>query len=100
MFAMLKRASKLRPALRVLITSATLDGEKFARYFGECPLIRCPGRQYPVDISWEPTGSSQRNNTGNIARAVAEAVVRLHMGEQEGHILGFLTGQDEVSGPA
>lgn len=36
--------SKLRPDLRVLITSATLDGEKFAQYFGDCPVIRVPGK--------------------------------------------------------
>eukprot|EP01050_Picozoa_sp_SAG11_P010984 SAG11_NODE_1134_length_5734_cov_4.917480_5_plen_438_part_00 len=96
MFALLKKASALRPALRVLITSATLDGDKFAEYFGNCPVIRVPGRQYPVEVTWQAIGKSVGNHTGNIARTVAEAVVRLHMTEAEGHILGFLTGQDEV----
>jgi len=95
MFTLLKKASEARPELRVLVTSATLDDKKFAKYFCSCPVIKVPGRQYPVEITWKPVGSSAKGAL-NLARQVSKAVVELHMSEGEGHILGFLTGQDEV----
>ena len=98
MFTLLKKASDSRPDLRVVVTSATLDDKKFAKYFCDCPVIKVPGRQYPVEIMWKPVGGGARAGAGqnNLARAVSKAVVDLHMTEGEGHILGFLTGQDEV----
>lgn len=98
MFTLLKKASASRPDLRVVVTSATLDDKKFAKYFCSCPVIKVPGRQYPVEIMWKPVGGGARVGAGqnNLAREVAKAVVELHMTEGEGHILGFLTGQDEV----
>ncbi len=98
MFTLLKKASDSRPDLRVVVTSATLDDKKFAKYFCNCPVIKVPGRQYPVEVMWKPVGGGARAGAGqnNLARAVSKAVVDLHMTEGEGHILGFLTGQDEV----
>eukprot|EP01043_Picozoa_sp_COSAG02_P019906 COSAG02_NODE_970_length_15551_cov_4.985698_16_plen_835_part_01 len=98
MFTLLKKASDSRPDLRVVVTSATLDDKKFAKYFCDCPVIKVPGRQYPVEIMWKPVGGGARAGASqnNLARAVSKAVVDLHMTEGEGHILGFLTGQDEV----
>lgn len=39
-----------RSDLRLIVTSATLDAEKFSAYFGDCPIFRIPGRIYPVEI--------------------------------------------------
>ena len=54
MFTLLKQAALRRPDLRVVVTSATLDHEKFSAYFNGCPVILVPGRQFPVEINWEP----------------------------------------------
>jgi ATP-dependent RNA helicase DHX8/PRP22 len=50
LFGLVKSACKQRPQLRVIVTSATLDVDKFAQYFNRCPVVRVPGRIFPVDI--------------------------------------------------
>lgn len=50
LFGLLKRALARRSDLRAVITSATLDVERFAAFFGNCPYINIPGRTHPVDI--------------------------------------------------
>lgn len=56
LFGLLKNTLKNRKDLRVIVTSATLDAEKFSEYFYDCPIFRIPGRIYPVEIlfSTEP----------------------------------------------
>ena len=48
-----------RPDLKLIITSATIDAEKFSRAFGRAPVIEVSGRLYPVDIIWRPLNPSQ-----------------------------------------
>ena len=50
LFGLLKRTLKRRPDLKVIITSATLDAEKFSEYFNKCPIFTIPGRTFPVEI--------------------------------------------------
>ena len=50
LFGLLKKALKRRPDLKLIVTSATLDAEKFSTYFFECPIFTIPGRTYPVEI--------------------------------------------------
>ena len=50
LFGLLKTACKLRPDLKVIITSATLDSDRFSAYFGRCPVLTIPGRIWDVDI--------------------------------------------------
>ncbi len=79
----------LRPDLRMVIMSATLDAETFADRL-KVPVIVCPGRQYPVEIIY--TGEIE------IRRMVEEtaAVVRGSLRRDEGDILVFLPGQSEI----
>ena len=46
----MKDIARFRPDLKLLISSATLDAEKFSEYFDYAPIFRIPGRRYPVDI--------------------------------------------------
>ena len=46
----LQDIARFRPDLKLLISSATLDAEKFSEYFDSAPIFRIPGRRYPVDI--------------------------------------------------
>jgi len=50
LFALLKKTVKRRPDLKVIVTSATLDAEKFSEYFNSCPIFTIPGRTFPVEI--------------------------------------------------
>lgn len=51
LLGLMKRLVKLRPSnLRVLITSATLDGNKVSKFFSNCPVLTVPGKLYPVEV--------------------------------------------------
>lgn len=50
LFGLLKGLLKKRPNFKLIVTSATLDAEKFSRYFFECPIFTIPGRMFPVEI--------------------------------------------------
>src|SRR5690606_34362447 len=55
----LKRLLPKRPDLKLLVTSATIDVEKFSRHFGDAPIIEVSGRSYPVDIQYRPPEESE-----------------------------------------
>ncbi|KAH0832174.1 pre-mRNA splicing factor [Lanmaoa asiatica] len=54
LFALVKDIARFRPELRLLISSATMDAEKFSEYFDGAPVFYVPGRRYPVDIHYTP----------------------------------------------
>jgi ATP-dependent RNA helicase DHX8/PRP22 len=99
LFGLLKAAVKARKDLRIIITSATLDSEKFGDYFSNCPIIRVPGRVFPVDIYHSKTRqvmtASGPSNKSYIQSTV-DVVMKIHRKDEEGHILIFLTGEDEI----
>lgn len=58
LFGLLKGIIKRRPDLKVIVTSATLDAEKFSEYFFSCPIFTIPGRTYPVEILYTKSPES------------------------------------------
>tara|TARA_B110000305_G_C19046195_1_gene450558 strand:+ start:315 stop:626 length:312 start_codon:yes stop_codon:yes gene_type:complete len=50
LFGLLKDLLKRRPEMKLIVTSATLDAEKFSKYFLDCPIFTIPGRTFPVEI--------------------------------------------------
>jgi len=50
LFGLIKTALKERKDLKIIVTSATLDAEKFSQYFYDCPIFRIPGRIHPVEV--------------------------------------------------
>ncbi|MCB1507947.1 MAG: ATP-dependent helicase HrpB [Hyphomicrobiaceae bacterium] len=80
----------LRPDLRLLLMSATLDGTGLAARLGDAPVIRSEGRMFPVETRHRPRAPRQR-----IEDAAADAVVDALAGET-GSILVFLPGQGEI----
>lgn len=48
LFGLVKDIARFRPELKLLISSATLDAEKFSKFFDDAPIFRIPGRRYPV----------------------------------------------------
>lgn len=90
LFALLKKTIKKRQDLKVIVTSATLDAEKFSSYFNECPIFTIPGRTYPVEILYS------REPESDYLDAALVTVMQIHLTEPPGDILLFLTGQEEI----
>ncbi|PFH63165.1 hypothetical protein XA68_17274 [Ophiocordyceps unilateralis] len=90
LFALLKKALKRRPDLKVIVTSATLDADKFSAYFNECPIFTIPGRTFPVEILYS------REPESDYLDAALVTVMQIHLTEPKGDILLFLTGQEEI----
>ncbi|WP_406124723.1 ATP-dependent RNA helicase HrpA [Streptomyces sp. NBC_00989] len=85
-----------RPDLKVVITSATIDPERFSRHFGEAPIIEVSGRTYPVEVRYRPLleDESEDSDRDQIT-AICDAVEELQ-GEGKGDILVFLSGEREI----
>ncbi|RKF74212.1 Pre-mRNA-splicing factor ATP-dependent RNA helicase prp22 [Golovinomyces cichoracearum] len=90
LFALLKKTIKRRPDLKVIVTSATLDADKFSAYFNECPIFSIPGRTFPVEIMYS------REPEPDYLDAALVTVMQIHLTEPPGDILLFLTGQEEI----
>ena len=106
-----------RPDLKVIVTSATIDPESFARHFGtaigvEVPVIEVSGRTYPVDIRYRPLVADavvpdsavvqqrrQQQETdadaGDVQQGIVDALVELGR-EEPGDVLVFLSGESEI----
>ncbi|KAJ0634302.1 putative RNA helicase [Helianthus annuus] len=91
LMGLMKRLIRLRASnLKVLITSATLDGEKVSKFFSDCPILNVPGKLYPVEISY-----SSEQPKSYIESSLRKAI-DIHVNEPEGDILIFMTGQDDI----
>ncbi|KAJ6677237.1 hypothetical protein OIU85_010413 [Salix viminalis] len=90
LFGLLKKLVKRRPDLRLIVTSATLDAEKFSGYFFNCNIFTIPGRTFPVEILYTKQPESDYLDASLIT------VLQIHLTEPEGDILLFLTGQEEI----
>ncbi len=90
----LKQLLPRRPDLRLIITSATIDPERFSRYFDGAPVIEVSGRTYPVEIRYRPYGVD-RDDDRDQTQAICDAVAELRSGGP-GDILVFLSGEREI----
>ncbi len=85
-----------RPELRVIVTSATIDSERFSEFFDGAPVFEVSGRQYPVEIVHAATGDSPEDPEKTVSR-VSECmheVLKAH--PDEGDVLVFLPGEREI----
>ncbi|KAF1794410.1 P-loop containing nucleoside triphosphate hydrolase [Phytophthora cactorum] len=90
LFGLLKDLVRKRKDLKIIVTSATLDAEKFSRYFFDCPIFTIPGRTFPVEILYT------KEPELDYLDASLLCVMQIHLSEPEGDILLFLTGQEEI----
>lgn len=85
-----------RPDLKVIITSATIDPERFSRHFGGAPIINVSGRTYPVEMRYRPVEVEEGDETDNREQqAILDAVDELWR-DQSGDILIFMSGEREI----
>ncbi|RJP65746.1 MAG: ATP-dependent RNA helicase HrpA [Comamonadaceae bacterium] len=86
-----------RPDLKVVVTSATIDADRFAQYFasknGPAPVLMVSGRTFPVEVRWRPFEESRDYDLNS---AITDAVDELWRGPQGGDILVFLPGEREI----
>ncbi|KAI5362693.1 Putative helicase, P-loop containing nucleoside triphosphate hydrolase [Septoria linicola] len=90
LMGLLKEVVKRRPDLKIIIMSATLDAQKFQKYFHNAPLLAVPGRTHPVEIFYTPEPER------DYVEAALRTVLQIHATEAEGDVLLFLTGEEEI----
>jgi ATP-dependent helicase HrpA len=92
----LKQLLPRRPDLKLIITSATIDPQRFADYFGGCPIVEVSGRSYPVQFRYRPiTDPDSGDEGGDQVSAICDAVTELRR-EPAGDVLVFLSGEREI----
>jgi pre-mRNA-splicing factor ATP-dependent RNA helicase DHX15/PRP43 len=94
LMGLLKDICRNRKDLKVIVMSATLDAEKFQRYFGTeenpAPLLKVPGRTHPVEVFYT------QEPEPDYVEAAIRTVLYIHQAEEPGDILVFLTGEEEI----
>ncbi|MFI8417052.1 ATP-dependent RNA helicase HrpA [Serratia sp. NPDC078593] len=84
-----------RPDLKVIITSATIDPQRFSRHFNNAPIIEVSGRTYPVEVRYRPVVDDADDTERDQLQAIFDAVDELGR-EGPGDILIFMSGEREI----
>lgn len=87
----IKQLLPRRPDLKIIVTSATIDPERFAQYFNNAPVLNISGRSYPVEIRYRPPAEDDRDNL----QLLADAVDELDSVARE-DILVFFPGEQQI----
>lgn len=90
-----KRLLPKRPDLRVVVTSATIDTEKFSSHFAMAPVVEVPGRAFPVEVRYRPFAEDGTGDEVDQVQAICDAVGELCR-HGPGDILVFLSGEREI----
>ncbi|UPQ99353.1 P-loop-containing nucleoside triphosphate hydrolase [Chloropicon primus] len=90
LFGLVKDIARYRNDIKLLISSATLDAEKFSEYFDYAPIFRIPGRRYPVDIMYTKAPEADYMD------AAVVTTLQIHVTQPPGDVLIFFTGQEEI----
>ena len=108
----LKQLLRKRPDLKLIVTSATIDTERFSRHFGDAPVVSVEGRTYPVEVRYRPleegnkaaaepaAGNRRREEADSDPMSVNEAIVaavdEITRSDPRGDVLVFLPGEREI----
>lgn len=90
LFGILKKVVAQRRDFKLIVTSATLNAEKFSNFFGSVPIFHIPGRTFPVNILYSKTPCE------DYVEAAVKQAMTIHITSPPGDILIFMTGQDEI----
>lgn len=85
-----RNKGKENPDFKVIIMSATLDAEKFSKFFNNAPILFIEGKMYPVERYYIDKAAD------DIIDAMVKSVIQVNQGEQSGDILCFLPGQEDI----
>ena len=90
LFGMLKKVAARRRGFKLIVTSATLNAQKFSDFFGSVPVFTIPGRTFPVEVMYA------KSPCEDYVEASVKQALAIHLGHPAGDILIFLTGQEEI----
>lgn len=90
LFGILKKVVARRRDFKLIVTSATLNAQKFSLFFGSVPVFHIPGRTFPVQILYSKTPCE------DYVEAAVKQAMTIHITSAPGDILIFMTGQDEI----
>ena len=97
LFGYLKGLLKRRLDLKLVITSATIDSEKFSTHFDQAPVIEVSGRLYPVEIRYQPPGDDgAQEDADSLYDALSRVMGEIDVAQGEGDVLVFLPGEREI----
>ncbi len=92
-----KRLLPKRPELKLIITSATIDAQRFSEHFGHAPVIEVSGRLYPVEVWYRPIeAEDEEEKEIDLPEAIADAVDEASRLSRSGDIMVFLPGEREI----
>mmetsp|Transcript_25238 Transcript_25238/g.35038 ORF Transcript_25238/g.35038 Transcript_25238/m.35038 type:complete len:780 (-) Transcript_25238:766-3105(-) len=90
LFSLLKDLNILRSDLKLIICSATINTNKFSKFFSYAPLFQIPGKIYSVEIY------NSKESEIDYLDAVVRTILQIHIKSKQGDILVFLTGQEDI----
>lgn len=90
LFGLLRSVVARRTDLRLIVTSATMDSDKFANFFGSAPVFTIPGRTYPVDLYYS------RSSVTDYVDAAVKQSLQIHLSMGPGDLLVFMPGQEDI----
>ncbi|CAM9520621.1 unnamed protein product, partial [Phaeothamnion confervicola] len=91
LFGLVKDICRFRPDFKLIISSATMDAEKFAQFFDDAQIFVFPGRIHPIDILYTKAPEA------DYVEAAVVTILQIHVTQKvPGDILVFLTGQEEI----
>ena len=90
LFGLLRSVISRRQDLKLIVTSATMDSQKFANFFGNVPTFNIPGRTFPVECMYAKT------TVEDYVDAAVKQAIQIHLGADEGDMLIFMPGQEDI----
>ncbi|WAR11542.1 PRP16-like protein, partial [Mya arenaria] len=90
LFGLLRDVVARRQDLKLIVTSATMNADKFAEFFGNVPTYTIPGRTFPVDVLYA------KNSVEDYVDAAVKQSLQIHLMGNEGDILVFMPGQEDI----
>jgi pre-mRNA-splicing factor ATP-dependent RNA helicase DHX38/PRP16 len=90
LMGLLKKILARRRDLKLIVTSATMNSERFSRFFGGAPEFIIPGRTFPVDVHFSRTPCE------DYVDSAVKQVLAIHVSQGPGDILVFMTGQEDI----
>ncbi len=93
----LKQLLPKRPDLKVIITSATIDTQRFSQHFDNAPILEVSGRTYPVEVRYRPLELDEEDNQDRaMQQAIISAVDEIHQADRNADILVFLPTERDI----
>ncbi|KAI9812442.1 MAG: DEAH-box RNA helicase prp16 [Pycnora praestabilis] len=90
LMGLIKKVLARRRDLKLIVTSATMNAERFSRFYGGAPEFFIPGRTFPVDIQYS------RSPCEDYVDSAVKQVLAIHVSQGAGDILVFMTGQEDI----